>query len=121
MKANVTGTITNTGAAVVGGIVAGFANKLPLNAKIANGIALVTGAVLPMLAPKSNFVRTMGAGVSAVAGQRLVAAFVPSIAGVCGISDDAVAGTLSDLSIAGINNRSQNPTVINGLQEEIDD
>lgn len=94
-----TAILANTAGAVAGGCSASMLKKLPLDSKWTNGIALVAGAVIPMLAPNNSFLSSLGAGMSAVGGQKLLANVTGSelIAGVDipSVADDtAISGTI---------------------------
>ena len=94
-----TAILAGTAGAVAGGCGAAMLKKLPLDAKWTNGIALVAGAVLPILAPNNSFIASLGAGMSAVGGQKLLADVTGSdlIAGVdfpSVANDNAISGNI---------------------------
>ncbi len=94
-----TAIIANTAGAVAGGCGAAMLKKLPLDSKLSNGIAVIAGAVLPLLAPNNSFITSLGAGMTAVGGQKLLADVTGSdlIAGVDVPSvaeDNAISGTI---------------------------
>lgn len=78
-KINLTEILMSTGGAVAGGVAGGMLKKLPVSSVVSNGAGVLVGAVLPMLAPKSALIKSVAAGVAAVAGRNLVAGFVPAI------------------------------------------
>lgn len=95
-KFDVSALLMNTGGTVVGGVAAGFvSSKVNINPLIKNGGVLALGALLPVLAPKSDLAKAVGAGMVAVAGQKLVGQYVPAIAGV----DDSAVGEVFDASM----------------------
>ena len=71
-KMKITDALVNTGAGVAGGVAAALVKKLPVNEKIAGGIALAASAALPLLAP-SSITYAIGAGMAGSAGKDLVA------------------------------------------------
>lgn len=94
-----TAILAGTAGAVAGGVGAAMLKKIPLDSKYTNGIAVVAGAVLPLLAPNNSFIASLGAGMSAVGGQKLLAQLTGSelIAGVdfpTVADDNAISGTV---------------------------
>ena len=100
-KINFNEILMNTAGGVVGGVVAGtLVSRLNINTTVKCGLGILAGAIIPVLAPKSNFVKALGLGMSSVSGQKLAANYVPAIAG--GIDDNAVAVYLNDNSVTGV-------------------
>lgn len=118
--------LANTAGAIAGGVSASCLKKLPVDSKISNGIAIVAGAMLPVLFPNNNLVAAIGTGMAAVGGQKLLADVTGSslIAGVDvpSVADDnAISGYIpavaDDNAISGVNVPSvANNNAINGLQ-----
>lgn len=116
-KINFNEILMNTAGGIAGGVVAGtLVSKLNINTTVKCGLGILTGAVLPVLAPKSNFLKAMGLGMSSVSGQKLAANFVPAIAG--GVDDTAVSGFLNDNSVSGmVEETYENPLHIDETEE----
>lgn len=89
-KFNVKRIVSRVGGAAAGGVVSQVSNKVLGNfdPKISGAIKVAAGAILPELAPKSDFVSQMGSGLIGAAAAGLVGALVPSLAGVEGIGSE---------------------------------
>lgn len=90
-KINFKEILLNTGGSVAGGIAGGMLKKLPFSPVVTNGVGILAGAVLPIVAPKSALVKAVSAGLCAVAGRNLVANYVPAIG-----DDDMAVGDEDD-------------------------
>jgi hypothetical protein len=124
--------LTNTGAAVAGGVAGGMLKKITaVNEVVTSGAGILLGAALPIIAPKSEMLKSFGAGLAASAGRSLVTHFVPSIGdaemndgavgaeemndGAVGLSDDAVSAVYAE--------EEQPVEEVNGVEvaEDLDD
>lgn len=116
--------LVKTAGSVAGGVGAACLKKLPINSKISNGIAIAAGAVLPVMFPGNTLVESIGSGMIAVGGQKLLADVTGSslIAGVDVPSvavDNSISGApaiADDNAISGIVPAVANNNSISGLE-----
>ena len=123
---DITEILASTAGAVAGGVTASCLKKLPIDSKISNAIAIVAGAMLPVLFPGNSLIQAVGTGMAAVGGQKLLADVTGSslIAGVDvpSVADDnAISGYIpsvaDDNAISGVQVPSvANNNAINGVQ-----
>ena len=105
--------LANTAGAIAGGVSASCLKKLPVDSKISNGIAIVAGAMLPVLFPNNNLVSAIGTGMAAVGGQKLLA----DVTGSSLIAGVDVPSVADDNAISGVEVPSvANNNAISGLQ-----
>ena len=83
-KFNVKKIMSKVGGAATGGAIGQASNKVlgKFDPKIGAGVKILAGAVLPELAPKSEFVSEMGSGMIGVGAAELLKSFVPGLAGI---------------------------------------
>ena len=93
-KINFTEILMNTGGAVAGGVAGGMLKKLPVSGVVSNGAGVLIGAILPVLVPKNDLIKSVATGIAAVAGRNLISTYVPAIGddfdSSVGITDDAL-------------------------------
>lgn len=113
--------LANTAGSVAGGVGAACLKKLPINSKLSNGIAIAVGAMLPVIVPGNKLIESIGSGMAAVGGQKLLADVTGSslIAGCDEISGVEIPSVADDDALSGIpavsddNALSGVPTVAN--------
>lgn len=96
-KTKISGMVIPTVSGVAGGLAAAaLINSIPIeNKQITQAIALIAGVALPIFS-KNEIVKGLGAGMAAVAGQKLVANIsgMASIAGLPSVANNnAISGT----------------------------
>jgi hypothetical protein len=96
--------LAGTAGSIVGGVGAACLKKLPINSKIANGIAIAVGAMLPVIVPDNKLIESVGSGMAAVGGQKLLADVTGSslIAGCEEISGVEIPSVSDDNALSGI-------------------
>lgn len=99
-----TAILANTAGAVAGGVGAACLKKLPINSKLSNGIAIAVGAMLPVLMPGNKLIESVGTGMAAVGGQKLLGDVTGSslIAGVDEIAGVDVPSVSDETALSGI-------------------
>lgn len=94
----VTKQITPTLIGVAGGVGANFAaTKITFitNPKLKYGAMLLAGLMIGSM--KGEMMKNLGTGIATVSGMKLVGTFVPSLAGVTGVSDDVLNGVFDEV------------------------
>ena len=124
---DITEILASTAGAVAGGVGASCLKKLPIDSKISNGIAIVAGAMLPVLFPGNSLIQAVGTGMAAVGGQKLLADVtgssliagvdVPSVADDNAISGVTIPSVANNNAISGVQVPSvANNNAISGLE-----
>jgi hypothetical protein len=107
------------GGSVAGGVVGRFADKplANMNPKIRSIIKIGVGAILPELAPKSDFLGSVGAGLTGVGGADLFDTMVNKTAPVSGIGTDfdMALGATEDYDVNGI---GEDENALSGIGED---
>lgn len=107
------------GGSVAGGVVGRFADKplANLNPKIRSIIKIGVGAILPELAPKSDFIASVGAGLTGVGGADLFDTMVNKTAPVSGLGEayDMALGGDEDYDLSGV---GADENALSGIDEE---
>ena len=84
---------------VAGGVAANFVNSKLAgtigNDKLRSGAIMLAGILIS--GQKGELIKNVGAGMLTVGGMKLVASFVPSLAGVCGVEGDIINGLYDDV------------------------
>ena len=109
-------------AVVAGSVVGGVASaKLTMiaDARLRNGLVLLAGVF--MSGQKNKMLSSIGTGMAAIGGAKLVGAFIPAL-GISAIdTDEVVEGVYMDESPINATTSPSNMDVINGFDEDYSD